>query len=82
MPAAEPGAPYPGYPPPSYSQHPPSSLGTDGASDEPLPKDEDKRPSWFVRRGGWRRMALYILLAVACVVGLSVGLTLGLRKRA
>jgi hypothetical protein len=32
-------------------------------------------------RGGWRRLAAFVLLAVAVVVAVAVGLTLGLRKR-
>jgi hypothetical protein len=72
---------YPGYPafPPPYSTDTPSSRDTN-----PLPEPEPKKqrlPGWALRRGGWCRVALLVLLVIAIILALVLGLVLGLRNR-
>ena len=35
---------------------------------------------YIVRRGGWKRLLVLVLLFIAIIIALAVGLTVGLRK--
>lgn len=69
--------PYNFYPPPAYSISTPSSRGRDAALDDGLKQEE---PGWFVKRGGWYRVALIVFVAAACIMAVAIGLTLGLKR--
>jgi len=66
---------------PEYSH--PDSFGAEGLNGEKL---ADVRKGVMnnkrvVKRGGWKRLALMVLIATLCIVGLVVGLVIGLTKR-
>ena len=62
----------------AYSQF--GSSGVEGPHGEKL-SDVRKGINYIANRGGWRRLALIVLLAILCIVGLVVGLVVGLRNR-
>ncbi|KAI3324491.1 hypothetical protein HD806DRAFT_47392 [Xylariaceae sp. AK1471] len=72
--------PYPGsHLPPPYSPNTPPGRNMKAPLDPPPPKD--RRPGWFVERGGWIRVVLFGVLGVFAITALVVGLVLGLRRR-
>lgn len=48
---------------------------------EPGPREGFRDYDLIARRGGWYRLVMLAFITTALVVGLSVGLTLGLKKR-
>ncbi|KAI0141629.1 hypothetical protein GGR57DRAFT_403173 [Xylariaceae sp. FL1272] len=56
-----------------------TSLPPHGTPTPPPPKD--RRPAWYVKRGGWIRIVMFVLLGVLGIVALVVGLVLGLRAK-
>jgi hypothetical protein len=72
--------PYPGsYSPPPYSPTTPPEQKTKAELEPPLPKD--RRSGWFVKRGGWIRVLLFVVFGALTITALVVGLVLGLRRR-
>ena len=66
------------------------SSSSDGSSTVPDRKPEVNNDRYLealrkqelvARRGGWYRLMIIAFLVIAAIVGLSVGLTLGLRKK-
>ncbi|KAI1267614.1 hypothetical protein F5Y18DRAFT_306923 [Xylariaceae sp. FL1019] len=73
-----------GGPPPPYSVgvsrwSRDTSLPPAGPPTPEPPKD--RRPAWYVKRGGWIRIVLFVLLGVLAIVALVAGLVLGLRAK-
>lgn len=62
--------------PPSYS-FTSASLSED--DHDKMPRIREKKQ--IAKRGGWKRLALLVLIVVLCLVGLVVGLVVGLRNR-
>lgn len=67
--------------PPSYSQFDDVEvLGSKGEKLAEVKRSVQNKP-WVAKRGGWRRLALFALLIIACIIALGVGLGVGLGRK-
>ncbi|KAI6713555.1 hypothetical protein JHW43_003910 [Diplocarpon mali] len=74
----------------SFNGSPPRYIHYDKSADGQSPSGEtlsDRRKrgvtdsKYFVKRGGWKRLAVIVIVVISCLVGLIVGLVFGLRNR-
>ncbi|KAI1331343.1 hypothetical protein F5Y16DRAFT_265495 [Xylariaceae sp. FL0255] len=49
-----------------------------GRVESPPPLKKERRPEWFIKRGGWVRFAIIALLVLTVVLAFALGLGLGL----
>lgn len=71
-----------GDPPrPGFDKSPPDYSATDAAHLRSEKMDILRNNKHVIKRGGWKRLCLTLLVLVVVIIGVVVGLTLGLRQR-
>ena len=64
----------------SFEKSPPKYSLRDVAGPKAERLLDFRNNKYIVRRGGWKRLLVLVLLGIAIIIALAVGLTIGLRK--